>query len=82
MFMKVCLLDMKCILKGINKVEKNFFIGFKVLKIIWRSTHSVKKLPAYSKTSMAWTPLEPWKYVRNRGSSSLRVLIIAPVQET
>ena len=35
----------------------------------------------YSRTSMARTPLEPWKYVQDRGSSSLWVLIIALDQE-
>ena len=30
---------------------------------------------------MAQTPLEPWKYARDRGSSNLRVLIMAPGQE-
>ena len=34
-----------------------------------------------SRTSMARTPLQPWKYVRDRGSSSKWVLIIATGQE-
>ena len=34
----------------------------------------------YIRISMARTPLEPWKYVRDRGSSSLWVLIIASDQ--
>ena len=35
----------------------------------------------YSRTSMARTPLGPWKLVRDRGSSSQWGLIIAPGQE-
>ena len=31
---------------------------------------------------MARTPLKPWKYVRDRGSSSYWILIIVPGQET
>ena len=35
----------------------------------------------HSRTTMARTHLEPWKYVRDRGRSSLRVLTIATGQE-
>ena len=35
----------------------------------------------YSRTSVARTPLGPWKLVRDRGSSSQWGLIIAPGQE-
>ena len=35
----------------------------------------------YSRTAMARTHLVPCKYVRERGSSSKRVLIIPPGQE-
>ena len=35
----------------------------------------------YSRTSMARTPLGPWKFVRDMGSSSHWGLILAPVQE-
>ena len=35
----------------------------------------------YNRTSMARTPLGPWKLVRDRGSSSQWGLIIAPGQE-
>ena len=34
----------------------------------------------YSRTPMARTPLEPWKYIRDRCSSSYGVLIIVPGQ--
>ena len=35
----------------------------------------------YSRTSMARTPLGPWKFVRDSGSSSLGRLLIVPHQE-
>ena len=38
-------------------------------------------IPWYSRTSMARTSLEPWKFVRDMGSSSQWGLISAPVQE-
>ena len=37
--------------------------------------------PIYSRTLMAQTPFEPWKDVRDRGSSSLQVLIMVPGQD-
>ena len=37
--------------------------------------------PEYSRTSMARTPLGPWKFVRDMGSSSHWGLIMAPGQE-
>ena len=44
-------------------------------------TMSWKKKSKYSRTSMARTSLEPWKLVRDMGSSSDWGLIMAPDQE-
>ena len=51
-------------------------VVFKATKIkIFRSEEK------YSRTSMSRTSLDPWKFVRDMGSSSHWGLIMAPVQE-
>ena len=44
-------------------------------------TEGVKIKSYYSRTSMARTPLGPWKFVRDSGSSSLGRLLLVPHQE-
>ena len=41
----------------------------------------MKLICLYSRISMAQTSLEPSKYIRDKGSLSERVLLIAPGQE-
>ena len=51
-------------------------------KFLWKRPNSPKNSQnIYSRTSVARTPLGPWKLVRDRGSSSQWGLIIAPGQE-
>ena len=52
---------------------------FRRTRFIWES--EPRESPNYSRTSMARTPLGPWKIVRATGSSSQWRLIMAPGRE-
>ena len=73
----------------IGRVFVRYYFGFKARLCIkfWcyshRHTYEVlqEMYSKYSRTSMARTPLGPWKLVRDRGSSSQWGLIKEPGQE-
>ena len=53
---------------------------YKVITTSMPKQYAYKK-DKYSRTSMARTPLGPWKFVRDSGSSSLGRLLLVPHQE-